>query len=321
MPRTTVVQNSTKTSLLVISIFAVSMFLAASAQAGMELSPVGEIEQDGSTFTQKFECNWKFKSDGSLSVANTNGNIAVEAWDKPEIAIEVKKQLRLKNSWWGKITDVVKSSSKDRDQAAELLQDLAVQFKGDEKTLDIKTVFPKNSKDKNYTVHYSIRVPGKINLDLATSNGSVSIDNIKGVVKLETVNGKLNCANIQGNLSADTCNGSVVAKNVTGNIEATTLNGKIDIEYDKPPHADDKLACKTTNGSIEVRLPENSSFDIQAKTTNGHISSEFPVKVSGNFIGKHASDTVGKGGADINLTVLNGKISLKKSPQVKTEES
>lgn len=68
----------------------------------------------------------------------------------------------------------------------------------------------------------------------------------------------------------------------------------------------------TTNGSIDLKLPENFSGQIDAKTSKGRVRSDFPVPFT-NKSEKQLAGKIGEGGpAKVKLRTTNGNINVKK---------
>ncbi len=68
----------------------------------------------------------------------------------------------------------------------------------------------------------------------------------------------------------------------------------------------------TTNGSIDLKLPENFSGQLDAKTSKGRVRSDFPVPVTDKSE-KQLAGKIGDGGsAKVKLRTTNGNINVKK---------
>jgi DUF4097 and DUF4098 domain-containing protein YvlB len=67
------------------------------------------------------------------------------------------------------------------------------------------------------------------------------------------------------------------------------------------------------NGSIEIELPDDLKADVKFKSLNGHINSDFPITISGGFIGQSARGRVGSGGRELSIETVNGSVEIKKA--------
>ena len=100
---------------------------------------------------------------------------------------------------------------------------------------------------------------------------------------------------------------------------------KIYKKHPKPPRGIDvsisyEIQCpigvsanlQTTNGSIDLKLPENFSGQLDAKTSKGQMRSDFPVPFTDKSE-KQLAGKIGDGGpAKVKLRTTNGNINLKK---------
>ena len=100
---------------------------------------------------------------------------------------------------------------------------------------------------------------------------------------------------------------------------------KIYKKHPKPPKGIDvsvayEIQCpigvsanlQTTNGSIDLKLPENFSGQIDAKTSKGRVRSDFPVPLTDKSE-KQLAGKIGDGGpAKVKLRTTNGNINVKK---------
>jgi DUF4097 and DUF4098 domain-containing protein YvlB len=72
------------------------------------------------------------------------------------------------------------------------------------------------------------------------------------------------------------------------------------------------LDFSTTNGSIEVTVPDGLNANVTMRTVNGHVGSDFPMTVNGRISPRRISATVGRGGMRIELSTVNGSVDLRK---------
>jgi DUF4097 and DUF4098 domain-containing protein YvlB len=151
------------------------------------------------------------------------------------------------------------------------------------------------------------------NVYVETTNGRITLQQIRGDAELRSTNGSLRAEEIKGNVTAETTNGEIVAEQVDGSLKAHSTNGRIIADEVKGElRADTTNAgvtaestvmggdweLETTNGRIEVRLPQNASFRADGEAGHGNIESEFAgLTVSG----KRLSGTVGAGAHELRI--------------------
>jgi len=253
---------------------------------------------------------------GYVETANSNGNITVWSWDRPEVRIKAVKRMRV-HPWSVSILGIRFGSSRPFrtvEEAERYFAELKIRISGDENAVKVKTLYPRNRRHVSLSTTYEIQVPQEAELALHTSNGAIAVDDIDGAVRLHSSNGKLLCEEVTGAVVATTSNGTVSLVDVSGDVEAKTSNGTIKVVRRDPLGGSDNVSCRTSNGSITLSLPETSSFDLDAHTSNGRVSTEFPITVSGAVEREHVSGTVGDGGPRVRLTTSNGSITVRSLP-------
>lgn len=210
----------------------------------------------------------------SLGVnASPNGGVSVTGWDRQEIRVRAK----------------VVASAETQAEADQLASQIKVLSDGG----TIRTDGPRVRGEGGWSVSFDVMVPAQIALDLRTTNGGVSVRNVRGQLGLTTTNGGITLENVEGDVHGETTNGGVNA----------TLSGN--------GWQGQGLDLRTHNGGVRLALPDGYSAHLEAGTTNGGISCEFPVTVQGN-ITRQLSTDIGGGGATLTLRTTNGGISIRK---------
>ena len=133
-----------------------------------------------------------------------------------------------------------------------------------------------------------------------------------------TWNGNISIDGFNNEIEA-TCelNGGMMLNNISGPLTANTLNGQIDVIFDNIAQ-DSPTSLNTTNGVIDVSLPENTGADISMSSWNGDMYSNFDIKSSSTKDGmkkmssRKSNGTINGGGVNITLKSTNGNIYLRK---------
>ncbi|MBN1407754.1 MAG: DUF4097 family beta strand repeat protein [Calditrichaceae bacterium] len=238
------------------------------------------------TFTKKIPA----ENISSVHVHNQNGFIDVESWTENQIEITAYKKVR----------------AGSREKAEKLMEYLEIEINQSGDNLKIVTIHPQKNKDNDggfiswlfslgdhggASVDYVIKVPQKMDLDLNSTNGGLSVKNCEGLIDLKTTNGK------------------IVAENIKGSTNCKTTNGSIKVYLDKMYPKED-MAFKSTNGSIKVYLPSDINADVEAETTNGSISCDLPIKSEHRKSRRQFYGEINDGGALIYLKTTNGSIRI-----------
>ncbi|WP_031498052.1 DUF4097 family beta strand repeat-containing protein [Bryobacter aggregatus] len=292
-----------------------------------------DIEDAGSwgssdRYREDFHYNYALKSGGSLSVDNFNGSIEVISWEKDEVEVNGTKY----------------AGSED------LLRQIKIEADSQPGSLRLRTVRPEPRRG-NCGAKYILRVPKKLMLNgIVSSNGSIRIENMEGDVRLQSSNGSIRVRGLVGKVDAKTSNASVEGNGVVGDFVARTSNGsvKVDglqgafeantsnssivariekmpagrsvkadtsngsVDLSLPDYKDQPVDASTSNSSITLRLPASAKADLRASTSNSSVSTDFEVLMSGSISKNRLEGRIGGGGTPIRLSTSNGSVRVQK---------
>jgi len=211
---------------------------------------------------------------GALSVdGKKNGGVSVKGWDRREVLVRSKIQ-----SWGNTKADAITVAN----------QILIVTGNS-----NIYAEGPTTNGEQWWSVSYEIFVPRNSNLSLKAHNGGISISNVRGQIEFSTTNG------------------GVSLKNLAGNVKGATKNGGVNVDLDGNRWDGAGLDVTTTNGGVNLRMPENYSARLETGTVNGGLKTEIPMTVQGE-IKRNLSVDLGSGGAPIKVHTTNGGVSIKR---------
>jgi len=163
----------------------------------------------------------------------------------------------------------------------------------------------------NIGAKFVVKVPRTAIVDyLSSSNGSIRVTDATGPARLRTSNGGIRVAGLSGGLEAHTSNGGITAEldKVDGEVRLETSNGSIELRL--PQSLREGVRAHTSNGGITVRLPEGVDARVSAHTSNAHVTSDFDVRMQGEIERHRMEGVIGKGGPLLDLSTSNGSIRL-----------
>lgn len=280
---------------------------------------------DFERYKEDFHYNYPLTSGGRMSLENFNGSIEISTWEKDSVEINGTKYAN----------------------SEQAVHDIKIDVSSSPSVLQVRTVPAFGTR--NAGARYTIRVPHRVQLDrIVSSNGSIKVEDIDGMVNARSSNGTIRVWRINGPLDAQTSNGSIEASGQTGNatlrtsngsvrveiakggLAATTSNGSITARLTQPDttqpvriessngHIDLSMDAvrdvhaTTSNSSIVVHIPDNAGARVRARTSNSSITTDFDVLTRG-MMSKHSLEgTLGSGGPLIDLSTSNGSIKLLK---------
>jgi hypothetical protein len=197
----------------------------------------------------------------ALEIDNFNGPISVSTWNKNEYSVEL--DIRARREEW--------------------LDDLKIEFdimeQGITQGISLGYDVPQTSQSR-YAINVEVFLPKNalINLDLMSSNGAISLTDIKSeTVDLLTSNGAIELNNV----NAEEINGVTSNGQLSGTFEApdtslTTSNGAINVNL--PCTVSGDYWLHTSNGPIDLKVSYSTQvgYDLELSTSNGGINADVP---------------------------------------------
>jgi len=107
------------------------------------------------------------------------------------------------------------------------------------------------------SLHYEvdIAVPPGCDLEAHTSDGSLTVDGLRGHVGVNSSDGHVTLTDLKGDVSIRTSDGPVVAEGIDGRLEGTTADGTLRVKG-----RFDDLALQSTDGGMEVEVAPGSTL-------------------------------------------------------------
>lgn len=282
-----------RTSIAAVAI-ACAVFGAAAAAPPADATVVRKVS----------ERTFPFTSGGEIKIESQNGRIVVEAWDRPEVRVQITREVRA--------TSVGESD--------ELMKQLSADITVHPDQIHIVSVYPKQKKvvglwdwlghgARSVNIHYYLQVPRQTSLDLGTSNGEIRVRGTEGSLDAGTTNGDIEVSAVRGSVNASTTNGGVRLARIQGTADANTTNGSVEVEIIALPGTG-KMRISSTNGNLALTLPREVHATLDAQTTNGRVNIGYPLTTQGVTSSKSIRGTIGGGGPRIALETTNGSIDV-----------
>lgn len=211
-------------------------------------------------------------SSGSIDAETSNGSIRVTGEQRRDIFVRA----------------MIMATGRTEADARDIAKQVTVSTSG-----RIRATGPRTSGREGWWVGFRIQTPESANVELSSSNGSLSVSDVRGRMKLRTSNGSISLMEVGGDVTADTSNGSITA----------TLAGS---KWDGAG-----LDLSTSNGSVRLNIPDGYNAQLSAGTSNGSINVGFPITMTGR-INRDIDTTLGSGGAPIRVRTSNGSVTLQR---------
>lgn len=156
----------------------------------------------------------------------------------------------------------------------------------------------------NRSMNDDLTIDTPVNTDVQSNKdfGQVDIGGVHGNVTVHDNIGDVFLHDVSGTVNASTNAGKIEADNthLSGNSVLKSDNGSVSFQGDLDPHG--TYDFETNNGSVDLTLPENSSFHINANSNaGGNLNNEF----GGTTVGSNPS-------ADVTVRTGVGDITISK---------
>ena len=227
-----------------------------------------------------------------LDLRNSNGNIEVEGTEGEDVIIVATKKVR----------------ARSEEEGRRRLGQLKVVVSEERPELRVYTDVSELRPKGNWNVNYEVRIPKHMSLSAHTSNGNIKVSDLQGPVQVQTSNGNVEVRRLGGSVKARTSNGNIRLYEVREGIEAKTSNGNVYGElltFGK----EERTVLHSSNGNIELRVPEDTSAKVVAGTKNGIVRCELPISASLQRRNR-LEGTIGLGEGEIELRTTNGNIKI-----------
>ena len=265
---------------------------------------------------ERTEKSFSVTPGGWLELRADFGSVDVRSWSQNEVKVEVIKWVE----------------GRSRRSASELFKDFEISFNQTSRGVSIVAKMYGGSKrwwrsNDGLQVEFRLTVPQKYNLDLNTSGGSISVDNLTGEARVKTSGGGITVGDVDGDVDVETSGGSINVDGATGNLRAHTsgggislrrLHGSVDASTSGGSLSAELLeqfdaACElsTSGGGIVVYLAPGIKADIDVRTSGGDVESDLPITVQGSIGEGKLQGKLNGGGPLLTLRTSGGDIRLR----------
>ena len=303
------------------------LFLPAVAAASIFLAACDFEDFSGERYSRDFHYSFPLKPGGRLMIESFNGSIEISGWDQDSVDISGTKYGPTQER-----ADGLRIETSNTPESVTVRAIRPPERRGNQGARFVVKVPRSALLDRISTSNASIRtVDGAGPAHLRTSNGSIRVQDLRGSLDAETSNASVDLIDVEGAVIARSSNGHIHAEGLRGGFDAKTSNAGVNariaradrsirvetsnggVELALPDGITNDVRVKTSNSGITVRLPEPAKARILARTSNSSISSDFDLKMHGEVGKNHVDGEMGSGGGPlIDLETSNGHIRLMK---------
>jgi DUF4097 and DUF4098 domain-containing protein YvlB len=293
--------------------------LAGSLVAAATFGSACVVSVDSQGQIVREEKHYTVKGVPDLRLTTFDGAIEIQAWDKPDVTIEIEK----------------------RGATREAVDSLEVKSAQEGNRIELEVKRPRAESFSGFGFHQSasarliVSAPRDVNVIARSGDGSIRVERVSGRLELRTGDGSIKASDIEGDLILNTGDGSVTVDgargtidldtgdggvNVTGRLTAVKLHtGDGSIVYRAEPGSEmsDNWDITTGDGGVTLYLPNGFGAELDAHTGDGAIRNDLDVAGGPEEGGNHSRRTLkgrlGTGGKQIRIRTGDGTIRLRPS--------
>lgn len=214
-----------------------------------------------------------------LVLETFDGNIEIHSWDRDAIEIEVEK----------------------RAMEQALLDEIQIAAEQDGNRVTLKVTGPA-SRSRGVTIgarmspgaRLRVAMPRAANLQAASGDGSIAVEDLAGTIVLRTEDGSVRAARLSGDIRVHSGDGSIRMERVAGRLDLETTDGTIALDAtptmlrgrtgDGPirvtvqPDAvmAEDWELTTGDGSVTLTLPPAFGAELDVETSDGSVRATHP---------------------------------------------
>jgi DUF4097 and DUF4098 domain-containing protein YvlB len=239
-------------------------------------------------FADEWTKTFAVPAEADLRIEVSDGAVTVRSWDRKEISARVTTQGWKIGPLEVRITD---------HQAANRVE------------LDVR-VPRMNLSFSRHSVRVELQVPRELHAEIRSGDGRISVQDVKGEIRLSSSDGSIEADSVDGILEAKTGDGRIRASGRWDRIDLRTNDGSIEAEARAGSKMTSGWQVHTGDGHVTLRLPESFAADLDAHTGDGKITVDFPVTMSGASEGSAVRGRLNGGGATLMVRTGDGPIKV-----------
>lgn len=246
-------------------------------------------------------------------VQNLSGSVEVQAWDRPELAVE---------GWGEELVNL------GVERSGERLLVGSTDRKGRGLDVEVRLRVPPWASLEIRGRELDVTVTGtQSDLQVHTVEGTITASRVSGVVTLTTVDGEILVEDATGKVSARSRGEDVTLRRVRGDVEAHSGSGDVvleemaasslraetldgDMRFEGSLSRSGSYWFSVHDGDADLTFPAGTGATVRVATFDGEFTSDFPVTLQGYGGGGVFDFVLGDGGAKLEIQVFDGEIHL-----------
>jgi hypothetical protein len=254
--------------------------------------------------SREFRKTVEFNPGGELRLNTDKGTVRLTSWNQNQIEIHAR---------------IEPPENADADYGRRAVEAARVEVLGDARSLTIRSNFddvPIKGGDQGNSrslpdIHYEIRAPRNLNLDLSADRCKVEVKGLAGRLNFETD---------RTPLTANDLSGEIRIKMDRGRATVSGFQGKIDLDTDRTDsqlqavRIDGDSRLKVGRGECEMRIPDSQGLAVNATLgRREHFYNDFGITLNSLNDRNNIEGVINGGGPRLRIEGDRGTIRLKRN--------
>ena len=252
--------------------------------------------------SRTFDQTLKLSPGGSLSLTATKGSVRLTAWDRDEVQIHARIE-----------------AGSDDEYGKEAVDATQVDVSGDGRSVRIRSNYdtvPRHwtvwGNDSRTTpdIHYEIRAPKRVDVDLDIDRSNSEISGFAGRVTIDADRSELRVRDIEGDLRVEIDRG--------GHSRFANLRGSFILEGDRTDlelavaKLTDRSRLEIDRGDAEIRVPADQALTLRSDVERrGRFDVDLPLQGEGGS-DRSPEGTINGGGPTLTVVARRARVDLRK---------
>ncbi len=251
---------------------------------------------------REFRKTVEFASGGDLRLGTDKGSVRLTSWDQNLVDIYAR---------------IEPPDHVDAEYGQRAVEAARIEVTGDARSLTIRSNFddvPYKSGEgysrSSPHIHYEIRAPRNLNLDLGADRCKVEVQGLAGRIRIDTDRTPVTASDVSGDIHI---------RMDRGKATITRFQGKLDLDTDRTDselqavRIDGDSRLNIGRGECEMRIPDSQGLTLNARLgRREHLYNDFGLTVNSLGDRNNIQGAINGGGPRLTIEGDRGVIRLKR---------
>lgn len=248
-----------------------------------------------------------FRMDGTsqavLDFHDVDGRLILTSSPDSTISVRIRKELK----------------GRDSKRAERLLRDTKVEIDQRGNTVTVRIRYPRfrglffwmsNRSQVKVTSEIAVPAGAKVKADLV--DGSVRGDTLQGDIEVDVVDGDVQLDSLKGTVRVDSTDGDTQVSGEIKGLDLKSIDGNIRADLAPGSAMSGDWKIKTTDGDIDILLPEGFAAEMQIRKSDGRLRTDWPLTTPKGLSKRNIEGVIGAGGRVFSIRTIDGDVTLRK---------